>query len=84
MIGRKTSDGKEWFDLDRWRVQACAASLRRWPPEKYPALYLGARELGELRARERQRRRILDLIGSDIAAYVLDAKEDSRDRKSVV
>jgi hypothetical protein len=53
-----------------------AVSRRRFPPEQYPALYMGAREYLALRRHQRLRRRLLDIIGPDVADIVIAIMEE--------
>ncbi len=49
---------------------------RRWPPDQYPALYLGAADYLALRRRKRQRRRLLNLLAEDIADIALAVAQE--------
>ncbi len=53
---------------------------RRWPPEQFPALYLGERECLALRRRERRRRELLNLIGPDLAEIAAATVMEDRRR----
>lgn len=51
---------------------------RRWPPDRFPALYLPPAEYLALRARQQQVRDLLELLGPDIANLVLETLEVCR------
>ncbi|MFO0964761.1 MAG: hypothetical protein U0793_04115 [Gemmataceae bacterium] len=53
------------------------ATEDRWPRERYPALYMGAKEYAAHKARERKRRELLDLLGDDIIAVAVSVAKEA-------
>jgi hypothetical protein len=54
---------------------------RRWPPKKFPGLHLSTKEFVALRRRERQQRRLLELLGPPIADIAVAIMEEHHGRR---